>query len=410
MTPTARKIEEVARLSYGRLVATLAHRLGSLAAAEDALSEALVTALEHWPKHGLPSNPEGWLLTASRHRAIDRIRSEALVDKHRDAIELLYRQSAEASATSPIDPRVQLMFACAHPAIEPTVRAPLMLQTVLGLDARRMASVYLVAPGTLGQRLSRAKAKIEKSKVPFSIPQAPEEFEERLQDVLNAIYAAYAVGYDGMGSGDEKASGLASEARWLVGTLCHALPEAAEAHGLLAMILYTEARQPARVDATGVMIPLQAQDPSQWDSTLLAEAERALLRAQKNLSLGRFQLEASIQAVHVARRTTGKTDWSALAHLYRGLVRVSPTVGALTGQAAVQAHIDGPEAGLALLDAIDPTRRRAYRPWHATRAHLLVQAGRLGDARQAYDKAIGLCDDPAARAFLAARKAKLGPS
>ncbi len=406
MTEAAGTIERIARLSYGRLVASLAVRLGGIAAAEDAFGDALMRALETWPERGVPDNPDGWLLRAARNRAIDAIRSGRMPDTYRTEIEIMIAPFAPgADMLDGIDPRVRLMFACAHPAIDPSLRAPLMLQVVLGLDAARMASVYLMSPGTLGQRLTRAKAKIERSGIPLTLPSDPADYDARLSDILAAIYAAYTVGHNGIGSGDEKATGLAQEALWLVSTICAALPDAAEAHGLFALILYTEARRPARRDArTGQSVPLTEQDTGAWRDDLIADAEQALQNASRNLTLGRFQIEASIQALHMVRRTTGATDWAALRTLYLGLASLSPTVGALTAQAAVEAEVSGSQAGLALLDAIEHDRRDAYQPWHATRAHLLARAGRTAEAARAFDRAIGLANDPADRAYLLAQR------
>lgn len=406
MSDARRRIEGIARLSYGRLVASLALRIGSIARAEDALGDALLRALETWPDRGIPDNPEGWLLTAARNRAVDRVRSDRLPATYGAEIGMLHAAAEAREDASAIDPRLRLMFACAHPAIDARLRAPLMLQVVLGLDARRMASAYLVSPGTLAQRLTRAKAKIEASGIPLALPEAQDEYDARLEDILAAIYAAYAVGRNG--AGDAKATGLAHEALWLVSTLCDARPEAAEAHGLFALMLYTESRRPARTDRrSGQLVPLKDQDPALWIGDMIADADRALRNASRHLTLGRFQIEASIQALHMARRAGGETDWSALRLLYRGLVQVSPTVGAMTGQAAVEARIAGHEAGLRLLDAIAHERRDAYQPWHATRAHLLADAGLADAAIQAFERAIGLSEDAAERAYLLARKAEV---
>lgn len=406
MTDAARAIERVARLSYGRLVARLVARTGSLADAEDALSDALMAALETWPRDGVPDNPEAWLTRTARNRAIDRARSGGLPAAHEQ--ELIRMAEDRAATTAPTtDPRLPLMFICAHPAIDPALRAPLMLQAVLGLDARRMASVFLLAPGTLGQRLTRVKAKIETAAITFELPEG-RDFEDRMDDVLTAIYGAYAVGYNGIPAGDPKAAGLAQEAIWLASLVAAGFPDAAEAHGLFALMLFAEARRPARTDAkTGALIPLEKQDTDLWDPALLADAEKALRNATRHASLGRYQLEASIQAVHAARRRSAATDWSEIALLYAGLVQVSPTIGARTGQAAVLARTEGPKAALAALAAIPEDVRKSYQPWWATRAHVLARMGDIEPARDAFDRAIGLSDDPAATLYLAARRARL---
>lgn len=404
MTDAARQVERVARLSYGRLAASLTFRIGDISAAEDAFSEALLRALEVWPKTGVPDNPEGWLLRTARNNAIDQSRVLGRVETYTTEIQML----TESSGGADTDPRLRLMFACAHPAIDRRLRAPLMLQTVLGLNARRIASVYLVSPGTLGQRLTRAKAKIEQTGISFDLPTANDEYDARLDDILAAIYAAYAIGLTGLGTGDSKAGNLAGEALWLIGLICDGLPNAAEAHGLFALVLFSESRRAARLSTeTGALIPLQHQDTSLWDAEMIADAEQALRNAQQNLSLGRFQLEASIQAVHAARRISGATDWSELRLLYRGLVHISPTLGAMTSQAVVEAEVCGAEHGLALLSAMSEDLRESYQPWHATQAHLLMQTGRPEAALDAFSKAIGLSNDPAERLYLQQQKSKL---
>jgi RNA polymerase sigma-70 factor, ECF subfamily len=225
---------------------------------------------------------------------------------------------------------------------------------------------------------------------------------------LSAIYGAYSVGYNGIPAGDPKAASLAQEAIWLASLVAAGFSEAAEAHGLFSLMLFAEARRPARADAaTGALIPLEEQDTSLWNGDLLADAEKALRNAARNASLRRYQLEASIQAVHAARRRTGATDWDELALLYAGLVNVSPTIGATTGQASVIAETAGPKAALDALDAIPELARKSYQPWWATRAHVMARLGDIEGARVAFDRAIGLSDDPAATLFLAARKARL---
>ncbi|MDW4500549.1 DUF6596 domain-containing protein [Sulfitobacter sp. D35] len=406
VSDTERAVERVARLSYGKLVARLAARTGSLAEAEDALGDALTRALETWPDTGVPDSPEAWLTTTARRRAIDGARSGALPATYEKELTRMAQERAEI-APPVTDPRLPLMFICAHPAIDEALRAPLMLQTVLGLDARRMASVFLMSPGTLGQRLTRVKAKIEAARITFELPDGRDS-AGRLADVLNAIYGAYVVGYNGIPADDRKAANLAEEAIWLASLIAHGFPDEGEAHGLFALMLFAEARRPARIDrATGALVPLEEQDSDLWDLAVLNDAKKALTNATRNPSLGRFQLEASIQAVHAARRRSGATDWSELRLLYAGLVRFSPTVGARTGEAAVLIETDGPGAALSALDDIPETDRRSYQPWWATRAHALARLGQNGEARDAFDRAIGLSDDPAARTYLADRKARL---
>lgn len=407
--PADAEIEKVARLSYGRLVATIAVRTGSVDAAADLLSDALLRALETWPERGIPERPEAWLIAAARNRATDTGRRAAVARNAEAHLALLEEERAEMAEAATPDRTLNLMFVCAHPAIDARMRTPLMLQVVLGLDARRMAGAFLIPPSTLGQRLTRARAKIEAARIGFALP-APEDMAPRLSHVLDAVYAAYTVGSDGNSTGDAKASSLAREALWLASLLAARMPDEAEAQALFALILFAEARRPARTDAEGRFVPLEDQDPTLWDAALLAEASAALHRAHANRSLGRYQLEAAIQAAHADRRHGRSTDWRAIAALYRGLVALHPTIGAIVGLAAALGECDGPAAGLSVLDSVDAGRAASYQPWWAVRAHLLAAAGDGAAASEAYDRAIGLSSDRSVRDFLSGRRADISGS
>src|SRR6201993_27897 len=261
---TQRTIERVARESYGRLVAYLSAHTRDVAGAEDALSEALLTALQVWPRDGLPQNPEAWLLTAARHSIIDLIRHQRVVSESEPTLLLLKDNSTEMNlATEFPDERLKLLFVCAHPAIDPTMHTPLMLQTVLGLDAARIAGAFLVSPKTMGQRLVRAKTKIRDGGIQFEIPRE-HDLPQRLDAVLEAIYAAFGIGWDEMVGADQRGRDLAEEAIWLVRMLLQLMPGGAEVQGLLALMLHCEARRPARRGPDGRYIPLSEQDPKQW--------------------------------------------------------------------------------------------------------------------------------------------------
>lgn len=402
--PTVRiVVEAVVRTSYGRILACLAARWRNVAAAEDALSEAFETALRNWPRDGVPDRPEAWLLTTAHRRLIDQARRGKKQAEFAAALGELARQ---ASADELPDRRLALLFVCAHPAIAAEARAPLMLQTILGLDARRIASAFLVAPAAMGQRLVRAKAKIRDAGIAFRVPDM-EEFVPRLEDVLAAIYAAYGAGWDDVSGTDPRTRDLSAEAISLGRALAAALPEEPEARGLLALMLHCEARRPARRDEAGAYVPLSLQDTRRWDAALQAEAERELVEAARRgaTAPGRFQLEAAIQSVHAARRRTGRVDWPALRDLYGALAASSPALGAQVGQAAAKAECEGAEAGLAALDRIAEEQATAadYQPYWATRAALLWRQGRHEEARRARTRAIGLSADPAVRAFLSAQ-------
>jgi predicted RNA polymerase sigma factor len=399
---THRTIERVARESYGRLVAYLSVHTHDLASAEDALSNALVSALHHWPREGVPKNPEAWLLTTARHSLIDVIRHQKVVLESEPTLKFLTENSTEttlSTSTQFPDERLKLLFVCAHPAIDPAMHTPLMLQTVLGLDAARIAQAFLIAPKTMGQRLFRAKTKIRSGGIPFEVPQQ-RDLPERLDAVLEAIYAAFGIGWDDMAGTDQRGRDLAEEAMWLARVLLQLMPGEAEIQGLLALMLHCEARRPARRGLDGRYIPLSEQDPTRWSVPLIEEAERHLSEAFTQGRSGRFQLEAAIQSVHAERARTGRTDWTAIAVFYERLIRISPALGTQAGYAAAVAEAKGPEAGLAVLDSIDRDAVADYQPYWAVRAHLLQRLGKTRDAADAYDRAIGLAEDPAVREFL----------
>jgi RNA polymerase sigma-70 factor (ECF subfamily) len=395
-----RVVELVARESYGRLVAYLSARTRDVAAAEDALGDAFLTALRTWPRDGAPAKPEAWLLTAARRRLIDRARHERVRAEAVPTIRLLEREAeaVDERAAFP-DERLKLLFVCAHPAIDRGMHTPLMLQVVLGLDAATIASAFLVSPAAMGQRLSRAKARIRDAAIAFEIPDH-DDLPTRLDAVLDAIYAAYGSSWDEVSGSDPRRGGLAQEAVWLARTLLRLLPGEPEGRGLLALMLYCEARRPARRTPGGDYVPLLEQDASLWSASTLDEAERELAAAAAHGRPGRFQLEAALQSAHVEGVRIGRTDWMAIALLYEGLVRATPTVGALVGRAAALAEARGPDDGLAALDQIDPASVRDYQPYWAARAHFLRRAGRHAEALDAFDRAVGLTEDAATRQFL----------
>jgi len=399
---THRTIERVARESYGRLVAYLSVHTHDLASAEDSLSNALVSALNHWPQEGVPKNPEAWLLTAARHSLIDAIRHQKVVLESEPTIKFLTENSTETTlqtTTQFPDERLKLLFVCAHPAIDPAMHTPLMLQTVLGLDAARIAQAFLIAPKTMGQRLFRAKTKIRSGGIPFEIPQE-RDLPERLDTVLEAVYAAFGIGWDDMVGADHRGRDLAEEALWLARVLLQLMSGEAEVQGLLALMLHCEGRRPARRGPDGRYVPLSEQDPKHWSLPLIEEAERHLSAAFKQQRVGRFQLEAAIQSVHAERAHTGRVDWPAIVLFYEQLLRISPALGTRVGYAAAIAKANGPEGGLAILNSIDPNTVSLYQPYWAVRAHLLQRLGKTREATDAYDRAIGLSEDPAVRAFL----------
>ena len=400
--------ELAARTSYGRLVAYLAARSHDVAAAEDALGDAFAAAIASWPRVGVPDKPEAWLLAAARRQLVDAARHASVAATGaltlRTVVEAAH-QEASWETVFP-DERLKLLFVCAHPAIDEAARTPLMLQTVLGLDAARIASAFLVAPATMGQRLVRVKAKIRDAGIRFEIPE-PAELPRRLQAVLDAIYAAYGSGWEDVAGADPRRKGLAEEAIWLGRLLAQLLPGEPEAQGLLALMLHCEARRGARRDAAGGYVPLSSQDVALWLRPMIEEAERILAAASRAQKPGRFQLEAAIQSAHAERAATGVTDWDGIALLYEGLIRLAPAVGARVAYAAALAEASNADRGLAVLDAIPSDGVRTYQPYWALRAHLLKRLGRVSDAKEAYAHAIGVSEDMAVRDFLVGQASAL---
>jgi RNA polymerase sigma-70 factor (ECF subfamily) len=404
--------EAVARRSYGKLVAFLAARTGDVAGAEDALSDAFAAALVDWSSSGIPRSPEAWLITVARRRIIDanrrrRTGEEAASQLRLMAEELAQLEVSAASEAHLADDRLALMFACAHPAIEPGIRAPLMLQTILGFDAASIASAFLISPATMAQRLVRAKNKIRQAGIPLRVPEGA-DLRERLDAVLEAIYAAFAEGWSDPAGTEARRRDLAQEGIWLGRLMASLLPGEPEALGLLALMLHAEARRGARRNAQGEYVPLAEQDPASWDAALIEEAEALLIRASSMGAIGRYQLEAAVQSAHVVRRSTGRSDWPAIERLYEALLAITASPVVAINRAIAVAETRGPAAGLAALDELagDP-RLAQYQPYWAARAGLLAQAGQVTQADQAYRWAIGLEGDPAVRRFLQQRRAQL---
>ena len=406
---TAREAAEaVARRSYGKLVALLAARTRDVAGAEDALADAFAAALVDWPASGVPRAPEAWLLTVARRKWIDATRRRRSAEDATGHLRLVAEEIESASADEWLpDERLSLMFACAHPALDPGVRAPLILQTVLGFDAAAIGSAFLVSPSTMAQRLVRAKKKIREAGIPFEVP-AGHELAARLDAVLDAIYAAFAEGWSDPAGTEARRRNLADEGIWLGRLVASLLPDEAEALGLLSLMLYAQARRDARRDARGEYVPLAEQDPASWDAALIDEAEALLARASALPGAGRYQLEAAVQSAHVVRRKAGRSDWAAIERLYDALLAWSGSPVVAINRAVAVAELRGPAAGLEALDALagDP-RLAAYQPYFAARAGLLARTGDLDAADEAYERAIGLEGDPAVRRFLERRRAAL---
>ena len=402
--------DAVARRSYGKLVAFLAARTGDVAAAEDALSDAFAAALADWPLNGSPSNPEAWLLTVARRKVIDAARRRRTAEIGAGQLQVLAEGLGDPAADAEIpDHRLALMFACAHPAIEAGIRAPLMLQVVLGLDAAAIASAFLLSPAAMGQRLVRAKHKIRQAGIPFGIPER-EELPGRLDTVLDAIYAAFAEGWTDPGGTDVARRDLAEEAVFLGRLVTELLPDEPEALGLLALMLHAEARRRARRDPHGEYVPLARQDPALWDSRMIDEAETLLRRASALGSIGRYQLEGALQSAHVYRRRTGQANWAAVVQLYDALLALSGSPVVAINRALAVGEMHGAGFALeAMQEVAADVRLTEYQPYWAARAELLAKTGAPAEACRAYEIAIGLERDPAVRRFLQQRQSALAP-
>jgi RNA polymerase sigma-70 factor (ECF subfamily) len=410
-TTASQRVEETVRRSSRRLVALLAARTRDLAGAEDALAGAVLKALETWTEDVLPRNPEAWLLTVARRDILDAHRHAQVRSSAESTLLALADEASgdDVQAAQFADERIKLMFVCAHPAIEASMHTPLMMQAVLGMEAARMASVFLTTPAAMAQKLVRAKARIRDNALAFEVP-AASELPARLPAVLSAIYAAYASGWDALPE-EEPGPTLEAQGLELAALLSHSLPDQAEAAGLLALLLYIHARAPARWGPAGDrFVPLHQQDVRLWDAQLLAAADRALQRAASCHVLGRFQIEAAIQQTHVRLRQQGRSSSPELLALYDGLLRFAPTLGARLAHLAALAEEEGAGAAYARLQAeqLEP-RLSSHQPYWALKAALLSQLNQPAEARRAYERAMGLSADPRVRAYLQLRLAEQAP-
>lgn len=405
--PAAQAAGIAARDSYGRLLALLAAAASDIAAAEDALADAFERALRTWPAQGVPASPDAWLLTVARNRLRDHWKSAQvqravpLGGETESLAHLVHSDDLDVDAIP--DRRLELMLVCAHPAIDSGAHTPLMLNTVLGFTAGQIGRAFSVPATTMATRLVRAKKRIKAARIPFRLP-GRGDLPARMTAVLEAVYGAYVIDWATTGP---QARQVPSEALHLAEVLTTCVPDDPEAHGLAALVQLSASRAPARLDSDGRFVPLASQDPSLWDSRLIGRAHEHLRAAHACRRLGRFQLEAAIQAVHCARREGGTTGWPTLLSLHRALHTVAPSLGSGAALAAVTAEVEGPAAGLATLDALFQDagqHAQRFQPARATRAHLLSQLGHTALAVAAYDSAIDLTHDPAERQYLEHRR------
>jgi len=402
-------IERIYREEYGRIVASLVRRFGDLDVAEEAAGEALLVALERWPRDGVPPNPGGWLTTTAGNRAIDRIRRESHRDAKHRAADMIHDPTPH-EPTGPVeDDRLRLIFTCCHPALAPEARVALTLRLLGGLSVAEVAQAFLVPETTMAQRITRAKRKIKDAHIPYRVP-ASEDLTSRLGAVLAVVYLIYNEGYLASSGAVPIREDLTAEAIRLGRILRSLLPDEPEVAGLLALMLLTEARRSTRV-AGGELVPLPEQDRGGWDRALIAEGHaivrECLARARDTgRAPGQYQLLAAVNAVHTDAPTAAATEWEQIAALYGRLEAIAPSPIVTLNRAVATAELDGPEVALAEVDRLPLS---GYHAWHATRADLLRRLGRSAEARAAYDAAIAATDNPAERAYLARRREQLRP-
>ncbi|GAB2933627.1 RNA polymerase sigma factor [Rhodococcus aerolatus] len=400
--PAAGSVEAVFREQHGRAVAVLTRALGDLDLAEDAVAEAFTAAVATWPLRGVPPSPAGWIITTARHRAIDRLRREAV---GREKLAALTRLQAEPEAPevgAVRDDQLRLLFTCCHPALAPATRVALTLRLVAGLSTAEIARAFLVPEPTVAQRISRGKAKIRGARIPFRVP-SESDLPARLRSVLAVVYLVLAEGHTATGGPELARADLSAEAVRLARGLRELLPDEPEVAGLLALALLTESRRPARVVA-GRGVALAEQDRSRWRTELVAEGQDLVRECLRRGSPGPYQVQAAIAAVHSDAASSAGTDWAQVVALYDQLLALTPTPVVALNRAVAVAERDGPAAALALVDELELDRSPVL---HAVRADLLRRLGRDGEARDEYTAAADRTGNEVERAWLLARRAGL---
>jgi RNA polymerase sigma-70 factor, ECF subfamily len=396
---------------WARVMASLAKRFGDLDIAEEAAAEAFATAVERWPADGVPPNPGAWLTVTANRKAIDRIRRENKRGDKQQEAQLLYDDDPPdppEPADAIDDQRLRLIFTCCHPALALDTRVALTLRMVAGLTVPEIARAFLVQETAMGQRITRAKAKIKQARIPYRVPSA-EDLPARISGVLAVLFLVFNEGYLATGPGtDPVRQDLTAEAIRLTRLVRVLMPDDGEVAGLLALMLLTEARRTARVSASGELVTLGEQDRGTWDAPLIAEGHQLVReRLAARVAPGRYQILAAISAVHTSARDVRDTDWSQVVVLYDQLVQLDPSPIIALNRAIAVAELDGPEVALAAVDRLEH-RLAGYHPYHATRADLLRRLGRSQQSRAAYDKAIELAGNTAEIAYLTRRRDQLG--
>ena len=403
-------LDQIFRREAGRCTATLIRVLGDIDLAEDAVAEAFAIAAEQWPKVGMPPNPGGWITTTARNRAIDRLRRETTRSDRHLAAHRLHTDSMDPDPNPELDrldgfvdvvadDQLRLMFLCAHPALAADAQVALILRLLAGLDTLQIATAFLAPEATMAQRIVRAKRKLHDNHATYRIPRAG-ELPDRLHSVLTAIYLIYTEGHTATSGQSLTRTDLSTDAIRLGRTLVELMPDEPEAIGLLALMLLTESRRPARSDADGTMVRLADQDRSRWDPTLIAEGHQLVRACPRRNQPGPFEIQAAVAAVHADAPSAEATDWSQIIALYDQLYALRPHPVVALNRSVAVAELHGPAKGLAALAEIDAATLDNYQPYHAAYADLLSRAGRRDEALCAYDRAIELTSNAVERDFL----------
>jgi RNA polymerase sigma-70 factor (ECF subfamily) len=400
----APEIERVFREEYGRAVASLVRFCGDIDLAEEVVQDAFTVALRRWPSDGVPPSPAGWIITTARNRAIDRLRREgSRAERQAEAVRLQNAGGRDVQEGAVEDDRLRLIFTCCHPALAPAAQVALTLRLVGGLTTGQIARAFLVPEPTMAQRLVRAKRKIRAARIPYRVPEG-DELPARCRSVLAVVYLVFNEGYAASAGPRLLREDICAEAIRLGRVLLSLMPDDPEVMGLLALMLLVDARRAARVTAAGELVRLPDQDRSRWNRALVAEGEALVRRCLAIDRPGPYQIQAAINAVHSEGVDAASTDWRQIVQLYDRLLAVAPTPMAALNRAVAVAEVDGPAAGLALVDSLDLAHTHLF---HAVRADLLRRLGRFDEATAAYDRAIARSDNDAERSFLERQRASL---
>lgn len=408
-SPSATAVSAVFRAEYGRAVATLTRMFADIDTAEEAVQDAFAVAVQRWPADGVPPNPGGWIVTTARNRGLDRLRRESTRQhRYEQAYRVTEHDPSPQEVGPVVDDRLRMVFTCCHPALAPAAQVALTLRLLGGLSTDEIARAFMVPEPTMGQRISRAKAKIRAAGIPYRIPRDA-DLPERLPPVLAVVYLVFNEGYTATTGEALVRDDLCAEAIRLARMLVELMPDEPEARGLLALLLLTTARRPARLDSSGGLVRLADQDRTRWDRSMIDEGQTLVRECLRRNTPGPYQWQAAIAAVHSDAADAAATDWGQIRALYDQLLAATANPVVAVNRAVAVLETDGPDAALRVLDdlADGPTADQVqrYQHFHATRAEILARLGRTEAARTAYDRALALTGNEAEAAFLQRRRA-----